>query len=165
MECAAIALDRIGTGLDIQGGGSDLIFPHHEYSAAHAECVTGERRFARHYVHAGMIGWDGHKMSKSRGNLVLVSGLRSEGTDPAAIRLGLFAGHYRDDRFWSAEVLDEAKARLHRWRSAAALTAGAFGASLATATAATPAAPAPSNMPLRPNRPAARSCLSSIWLS
>ena len=77
VECAAIALDRIGTGLDIQGGGSDLIFPHHEFSAAHAECVTGERRFARHYVHAGMIGWDGHKMSKSRGNLVLVSRLRA----------------------------------------------------------------------------------------
>ncbi|MBV9515182.1 MAG: cysteine--1-D-myo-inosityl 2-amino-2-deoxy-alpha-D-glucopyranoside ligase, partial [Mycobacteriaceae bacterium] len=72
VECAAISLSRIGTDLDIQGGGSDLIFPHHEFSAAHAECVTGERRFARHYVHAGMIGWDGHKMSKSRGNLVLV---------------------------------------------------------------------------------------------
>ena len=73
VECAAISLSRIGSGLDVQGGGSDLIFPHHEFSAAHAESVTGERRFARHYVHAGMIGWDGHKMSKSRGNLVLVS--------------------------------------------------------------------------------------------
>ena len=82
VECAAIALDRIGTGLDIQGGGSDLIFPHHEFSAAHAESVTGERRFARHYVHAGMIGWDGHKMSKSRGNLVLVSRLRADGVEP-----------------------------------------------------------------------------------
>ena len=101
VECAAIALNRIGTGLDIQGGGSDLIFPHHEFSAAHAECVTGERRFARHYVHAGMIGWDGHKMSKSRGNLVLVSRLRADGVEPAAIRLGLLAGHYRADRSWS----------------------------------------------------------------
>src|SRR5882757_1673250 len=54
VECAAIALDRIGPGREIQGGGTDLIFPHHEYSAAHAESVTGERRFARHYVHAGM---------------------------------------------------------------------------------------------------------------
>ncbi|MDY6996720.1 MAG: cysteine--1-D-myo-inosityl 2-amino-2-deoxy-alpha-D-glucopyranoside ligase [Actinomycetota bacterium] len=121
VECAAIALSRIGAVLDIQGGGSDLIFPHHEFSAAHAECVTGERRFARHYVHAGMIGWDGHKMSKSRGNLVLVSGLRAEGVDPAAIRLGLLAGHYRADRFWSQEVLEQAQARLHRWRSATAL--------------------------------------------
>ncbi|MGE2833444.1 cysteine--1-D-myo-inosityl 2-amino-2-deoxy-alpha-D-glucopyranoside ligase [Mycobacterium sp. SMC-4] len=121
VECAAIALSRIGTGLDIQGGGSDLIFPHHEFSAAHAECVTGERRFARHYVHSGMIGWDGHKMSKSRGNLVLVSALRRDGVDPSAIRLGLLAGHYREDRFWSPQVLDEANRRLHRWRSATAL--------------------------------------------
>ena len=124
VECAAIALSRIGSGLDIQGGGSDLIFPHHEFTAAHAECVRGERRFARHYVHAGMIGWDGHKMSKSRGNLVLVSTLRAQGVAPAAIRLGLLAGHYRADRFWSPEVLDEANTRLQRWRTATALPAG-----------------------------------------
>ncbi len=130
VECSAISLDRIGFGFDVQGGGSDLIFPHHEFSAAHAECATGERRFARHYVHAGMIGWDGHKMSKSRGNLVLVSRLREQGVDPAVIRLGLFAGHYRSDRFWSDEVLEEASARLHRWRSAAALPAGPDAADL-----------------------------------
>jgi L-cysteine:1D-myo-inositol 2-amino-2-deoxy-alpha-D-glucopyranoside ligase len=124
VECAAIALSRIGSGLDIQGGGSDLIFPHHEFTAAHAECVMGERRFARHYVHAGMIGWDGQKMSKSRGNLVLVSALRAQGVEPAAIRLGLLAGHYRADRFWSQQVLDDATARLHRWRTATALPAG-----------------------------------------
>ncbi len=124
VECAAIALNRIGTGLDIQGGGSDLIFPHHEFSAAHAESVTGERRFARHYVHSGMIGWDGHKMSKSRGNLVLVSRLRADGVDPGAIRLGLLAGHYRSDRSWSDAVLEEAVARLQRWRDATALAAG-----------------------------------------
>ena len=124
VECAAIALSRIGTGLDIQGGGSDLIFPHHEFSAAHAECVTGERRFARHYVHAGMIGWNGHKMSKSLGNLVLVSQLRADGVDPAAIRLGLLAGHYRSDREWSADVLGGAQARLARWRQAVALPSG-----------------------------------------
>ena len=71
-----------------------------------------------------MIGWDGHKMSKSLGNLVLVSALRAEGVEPAAIRLGLLAGHYRADRFWSPQVLDEAIARLHRWRAATALPAG-----------------------------------------
>ncbi|ORA82268.1 cysteine--1-D-myo-inosityl 2-amino-2-deoxy-alpha-D-glucopyranoside ligase [Mycolicibacter kumamotonensis] len=124
VECTAIALSRIGTGLDIQGGGSDLIFPHHEFSAAHAESLTGERRFARHYVHAGMIGWDGHKMSKSRGNLVLVSKLRAQGVEPAAIRLGLLAGHYRSDRFWDDETLQAAGARLNRWRAATALPAG-----------------------------------------
>jgi L-cysteine:1D-myo-inositol 2-amino-2-deoxy-alpha-D-glucopyranoside ligase len=124
VECAAIALSRIGSGLDIQGGGSDLIFPHHEFTAAHAECVRGERRFARHYVHAGMIGLDGHKMSKSRGNLVLVSGLRAQGVEPSAIRLGLLAGHYRADRDWSADVLEAANERLHRWRAATTLPAG-----------------------------------------
>ena len=124
VECAAIALSRIGFGFDVQGGGSDLIFPHHEFSAAHAECMTGRRRFARHYGHAGMIGWDGHKMSKSRGNLVLVSALRAAAVDPAAIRLGLLSGHYRSGRFWSDEVLAEATARLQRWRTAAALPAG-----------------------------------------
>ncbi|MEB3023978.1 cysteine--1-D-myo-inosityl 2-amino-2-deoxy-alpha-D-glucopyranoside ligase [[Mycobacterium] crassicus] len=124
VECAAIALSRIGSGLDIQGGGSDLIFPHHEFSAAHAESLTGERRFARHYVHAGMIGWDGHKMSKSRGNLVLVSKLRAQGVEPAAIRLGLLAGHYRSDRFWDDATLEAAVARLDRWRAATALPAG-----------------------------------------
>lgn len=123
VECAAIALSRIGSELDIQGGGSDLIFPHHEFTAAHAECVSGERRFARHYVHAGMIGWDGHKMSKSRGNLVLVSQLRAQGVDQSAVRLGLLAGHYRADRFWSQQVLDDAHHRLHRWRTATSLPA------------------------------------------
>jgi L-cysteine:1D-myo-inositol 2-amino-2-deoxy-alpha-D-glucopyranoside ligase len=124
VECSAIALSRIGTNLDIQGGGSDLIFPHHEFSAAHAECVTGERRFARHYVHAGMIGWRGHKMSKSRGNLVFVSQLRARGVQPAGIRLGLLAGHYRSDRSWSSELLDAAQTRLARWRQAVVLPSG-----------------------------------------
>ncbi|NNH69149.1 cysteine--1-D-myo-inosityl 2-amino-2-deoxy-alpha-D-glucopyranoside ligase [Nocardia uniformis] len=124
IECAAIALNRIGSEFDIQGGGSDLIYPHHEYSAAHAEALVAGRRFARHYVHAGLIGLDGEKMSKSRGNLVFVSTLRRSGTDPAAIRLGLFAGHYRQDREWSDQVLADALARLDRWRAAAALTSG-----------------------------------------
>jgi len=124
IECAAIALSRIGFGIDVQGGGSDLIFPHHEFSAAHAECAAGERRFARHYAHAGMIALDGHKMSKSRGNLVLVSQLRADRVDPAAIRLGLLAGHYRSDRFWNDDVLAEANTRLQRWRTAMSMPAG-----------------------------------------
>lgn len=134
VECAAICLNHMVSGgdmsggdvsgLDVQGGGSDLQFPHHEFCAAHVECVTGQRRFARHYVHAGMIGWQGQKMSKSRGNLVFVSQLRGRGVDPAAIRLGLLAGHYRSDRSWTEQTLDEAAARLHRWRAAAALSTG-----------------------------------------
>ncbi|WP_330230184.1 cysteine--1-D-myo-inosityl 2-amino-2-deoxy-alpha-D-glucopyranoside ligase [Nocardia sp. NBC_00508] len=124
IECSAIAVNRIGPEFDIQGGGSDLIYPHHEYSAAHAESLIAGRRFARHYVHAGLIGLDGEKMSKSRGNLVLVSVLRRDGVDPGAIRLALLAGHYRQDRMWTAALLERAQRRLHLWREAVALTAG-----------------------------------------
>ncbi|GAB2913857.1 cysteine--1-D-myo-inosityl 2-amino-2-deoxy-alpha-D-glucopyranoside ligase [Rhodococcus aerolatus] len=124
VECAAIALDRLGAEVDVQGGGSDLVFPHHEFSAAHVESDQGVPRFARHYVHAAMIGLDGEKMSKSRGNLVLVSTLRADGVDPMAVRLGLLAGHYRQDRSWSDDVLDEATARLARWRTAVARPSG-----------------------------------------
>lgn len=124
VECSAIALNRIGSGFDVQGGGSDLIFPHHEFSAAHAEALTGTRPFARHYCHAGMIGLDGEKMSKSLGNLVFVSKLRGDGVDPMAIRLGLLAGHWRADRTWTAGQLDSAAARLDRWRAAVTLDAG-----------------------------------------
>jgi L-cysteine:1D-myo-inositol 2-amino-2-deoxy-alpha-D-glucopyranoside ligase len=124
VECAAIALDRLGESFDVQGGGSDLAFPHHEMSAAHAEVASGSWPFARAYVHAGMVGLDGEKMSKSKGNLVLVSRLRQSGTDPAALRLALLATHYRTDRDWYGADLDAAVARLARWRSAAALRTG-----------------------------------------
>lgn len=130
VECSAIALDRIGFGFDVQGGGSDLVFPHHEFSAAHAQAQHGagaadeHRRFARNYVHAGMIGLDGEKMSKSLGNLVFVSALRERGVDPSAIRLALFAGHYRADRSWDQGLLREAQERLARWRHAASLASG-----------------------------------------
>jgi L-cysteine:1D-myo-inositol 2-amino-2-deoxy-alpha-D-glucopyranoside ligase len=121
VECAAIALNRLGQQIDLNGGGSDLIFPHHEFGAAHAEAFTGVHPFARHYTHAAMIGLDGEKMSKSRGNLVFVSKLRSEQVDPAAIRLALLAGHYRTDRAWTADLLAQAQTRLGRWRAAVAL--------------------------------------------
>ncbi|MPY82739.1 MAG: cysteine--1-D-myo-inosityl 2-amino-2-deoxy-alpha-D-glucopyranoside ligase [Actinophytocola sp.] len=124
VECSVIAVNRLGFGFDIQGGGSDLAFPHHEYSAAHAEALAGNHPFARFYVHAGMIGLDGEKMSKSKGNLVFVSKLRSEGVEPVAMRLALFAGHYRSDRQWTATLLEEATSRLARWREAMALPAG-----------------------------------------
>jgi L-cysteine:1D-myo-inositol 2-amino-2-deoxy-alpha-D-glucopyranoside ligase len=124
IECAVIALDRLGMGIDVQGGGSDLVFPHHEHSAAHAESLTGEVPFARHYVHAGMIGLDGEKMSKSRGNLVLVSKLRAAHIDPMAVRLALLDGHYRADREWTGGRLPAAEARLARWRLAVAQDSG-----------------------------------------
>ncbi|MGJ3509322.1 cysteine--1-D-myo-inosityl 2-amino-2-deoxy-alpha-D-glucopyranoside ligase [Enemella sp. A6] len=117
IECAAIALENLGPAFDVQGGGSDLVFPHHEMSAAHAHTASG-RPFAQHWLHSGMVGLDGEKMSKSKGNLVFVSRLRHEGVDPRAIRLALLAQHYRDDWMWTYPGLCEATDRLARWREA-----------------------------------------------
>jgi L-cysteine:1D-myo-inositol 2-amino-2-deoxy-alpha-D-glucopyranoside ligase len=133
IECATIALGLLGDTIDVQGGGSDLRYPHHECSAAHAETLTGAAPFARHYVHAGMIGLDGEKMSKSKGNLVLVSRLRADGVDPMAARLGLLAGHYRSDREWTDDVLKAGEQRLARWREAASAAAGPSGEGLLAA--------------------------------
>ncbi|AEV86153.1 cysteine--1-D-myo-inosityl 2-amino-2-deoxy-alpha-D-glucopyranoside ligase [Actinoplanes sp. SE50] len=130
IECATIALNLLGDTIDVQGGGSDLLYPHHECSAAHAEVLTGAAPFAGHYVHAGMIGLDGEKMSKSKGNLVFVSRLRADGIDPMAVRLGLLTGHYRADREWTDEVRKAGEQRLARWREAAAAPAGPSGTGL-----------------------------------
>jgi L-cysteine:1D-myo-inositol 2-amino-2-deoxy-alpha-D-glucopyranoside ligase len=124
VECSAISVRNLGMSFDIEGGGSDLVFPHHEMGASHAEVATGERPHAKAYVHAGMVGLDGEKMSKSRGNLVFVSGLRAERVDPMAIRLALLAHHYRSEWEWTADDLARAQARLARWREAVLLPAG-----------------------------------------
>jgi L-cysteine:1D-myo-inositol 2-amino-2-deoxy-alpha-D-glucopyranoside ligase len=122
IECTAIALDRLGTCFDVQAGGSDLIFPHHEMCAAQGR-VAADQPFAQAYLHSGMVGLNGEKMSKSKGNLVFVSALRAAGVDPMAIRLALLAHHYRDDWEWSDELLGSARARLSRWREAVRLPA------------------------------------------
>ena len=106
-------LQNLGTAFDVQGGGSDLVFPHHEMSASEATVATHEA-FAQAYVHAGMVGYEGEKMSKSKGNLVLVSKLRAEGRDPMAIRLALLAHHYRSDWEWFGGEIEQAEARLAR---------------------------------------------------
>lgn len=124
IECAAIALDYLGPTIDIQGGGSDLAFPHHEMGASEVHRLTGEWPFARHYVHSGMVAWQGHKMSKSRGNLVFVSQLVREGTDPMAIRLALLAHHYRTDWVWTPHGLEGAHERFQRWMAASQLPYG-----------------------------------------
>ena len=114
IECTAIALEYLDpsdlepTLIDIQGGGSDLIFPHHEMCAAQAHVITG-KELAYSYVHTGMIGLDGEKMSKSKGNLVFVSRLVASGVDPMVIRWALMSDHYRSDRMWSDLVLHKAK--------------------------------------------------------
>ena len=118
IECTTIALDYLGMSFDVQGGGTDLIFPHHEMSAVQACGITGDRPFARAYVHQAMVGLDGEKMSKSRGNLVLVSTLRQAGVDPMAIRLTVLAHHYRTPWDWTDQGLADAQRRLATWREA-----------------------------------------------
>ncbi|ADX73048.1 cysteinyl-tRNA synthetase [Pseudarthrobacter phenanthrenivorans Sphe3] len=117
IECTVIAQKYLPQPFTVQGGGSDLIFPHHEMGAGHAYSLAGVP-LARHYAHAGMVGLDGEKMSKSKGNLVLVSKLRAAGEDPAAIRLGILAHHYRSDWSWTDHGFEDAKAILASWRQA-----------------------------------------------
>jgi L-cysteine:1D-myo-inositol 2-amino-2-deoxy-alpha-D-glucopyranoside ligase len=118
VECSAIALHHLGEDFDVQGGGSDLVFPHHEMSASEAQAAFDGLTFARSYVHAGMVGYEGEKMSKSKGNLVLVSRLREAGVDPMAIRLALLAHHYRTDWEWTHADLAAGEERLAAWRTA-----------------------------------------------
>src|SRR3954452_9076924 len=132
VECSAIARHHLGAAIDVQGGGSDLVFPHHEMSASEAQVVDPEHRFAQAYVHAGMVGLDGEKMSKSKGNLVLVSKLREAGLDPMVIRLVLLGHHYRSDWEWDEADVSAAGARLDKWRSAVAKGAGATTAAVVT---------------------------------
>ena len=120
VECAAIATEYLGTAFDVQAGGSDLVFPHHEMSASHARVALAPGAFARVYAHAGLVSYQGEKMSKSLGNLVFVSRLVADGTDPMAIRIALLAHHYRSEWEWTDAVLAGAQARLDRWRAALA---------------------------------------------
>jgi L-cysteine:1D-myo-inositol 2-amino-2-deoxy-alpha-D-glucopyranoside ligase len=116
IECSALAVRELGMTIDLHGGGSDLIFPHHECESAQTEAVTGEP-FVRHWVHTGMVGYEGAKMSKSLGNLVFVRDLLKK-WEPAVVRLAIVAHHYRSDWEWHDGLLHEAADRLVRWRSA-----------------------------------------------
>ena len=118
IECSAIAMKHLGPTIDVQGGGDDLIFPHHELSAAEAEVISGEFPFAKAYLHQAMVGYAGEKMSKSKGNLVLVSTLRAAGVDPMAIRIALLAHRHDAAWEWFDSELDPAVERLARWRAA-----------------------------------------------
>lgn len=115
IECSVIAAGALGNAFTVQGGGADLVFPHHEFTAAHATALSGTP-LAHAYCHVGLISYQGHKMSKSRGNLVLVSRLLEAGADPSAIRLGILAHHYRAEWEWFDEDLQTAHRRLHAWR-------------------------------------------------
>ena len=115
IECSALALRELGTTIDLHGGGSDLIFPHHECERAQSEAATGQP-FVKHWMHVAMVSMDGNKMSKSRGNLVFVDKLRTE-HDPMAIRLGLIEHHYRVEWEWDEGLMGRNQERLSKWRS------------------------------------------------
>jgi|ERR1035441_3263991 L-cysteine:1D-myo-inositol 2-amino-2-deoxy-alpha-D-glucopyranoside ligase len=144
VECAAIAAEYLGVSFDVQAGGTDLAFPHHEMSASHARVALGGAGgpagpvFARCYAHAGMVRLDGEKMSKSRGNLVFVSRLLAAGNDPMAIRLAIIAHHYAEDWDWTEQGLAAASARLARWRRAVALATTAPPAASETRSSEAP---------------------------
>jgi L-cysteine:1D-myo-inositol 2-amino-2-deoxy-alpha-D-glucopyranoside ligase len=114
IECSALALRELGTTIDLHGGGTDLIFPHHECERAQSEAATGEP-FVKHWMHTALIAKDGQKMSKSLGNLVFVDKLRTE-WEPMAIRLGLIEHHYRTEWEWDDELMPRNAERLRRWR-------------------------------------------------
>jgi L-cysteine:1D-myo-inositol 2-amino-2-deoxy-alpha-D-glucopyranoside ligase len=114
IECSALALRELGTTIDLHGGGSDLIFPHHECERAQSEAATGEQ-FVKHWMHVAMVFKDGHKMSKSLGNLVFVDKLRTE-WDPRAIRLGVIEHHYRLEWEWDDSLMPRNLGRLVAWK-------------------------------------------------
>ena len=113
IECSALALRELGSTIDLHGGGSDLIFPHHECERAQSEAATGVP-FVKHWMHVAMVFKDGHKMSKSLGNLVFVDALRQE-WDPRAIRLAIIEHHYRREWEWDDELMPRNRARLQAW--------------------------------------------------
>jgi L-cysteine:1D-myo-inositol 2-amino-2-deoxy-alpha-D-glucopyranoside ligase len=136
VECSSIALRFLGEEFDVQGGGSDLVFPHHEMSASEAQAAFDGLTFAKAYVHAGMVGYQGEKMSKSKGNLVFVSTLRADGVDPMAVRLALLAHHYRSDWEWTDADLHRAEEVLAGLRAAVERSEGAPTAALVPAVRA-----------------------------
>ena len=129
IECSVIALENLigkdyldeefksSKSIALQGGGSDLIFPHHFMSSALAKALTNTD-FADAYLHAAMVGLDGEKMSKSKGNLVFVSKLLAQGVDPMILRHALLSESYSEDRMWSDEALKQSEERVAKLRSA-----------------------------------------------
>jgi L-cysteine:1D-myo-inositol 2-amino-2-deoxy-alpha-D-glucopyranoside ligase len=122
VECSAMSMQELGPTLDLHGGGTDLIFPHHECEIAQSEAFTGQP-FVRHWLHSAMVAYEGEKMSKSLGNLVFISDLRAT-ADPRAIRLALLHHHYRSGFEWHDTDIQDGTALLHRLVAAGARADG-----------------------------------------
>jgi L-cysteine:1D-myo-inositol 2-amino-2-deoxy-alpha-D-glucopyranoside ligase len=126
IECSAMSSAYLGDHFEIHGGGADLAYPHHESEIAQSEAATGQRPFVEWWVHAGMLRYEGEKMSKSLGNLVLVRDLLRTYTGDA-IRLYLVSHHYRDELTYRPEELESAAGRAARLRVASLAGEGADG--------------------------------------
>jgi len=119
IECTAMIGRHLGVGIDIHGGGQDLIFPHHENEIAQGTCAHGGRLYCRMWVHNSFVTVDGHKMSKSLGNVLLVRDLLAMASGEA-IRLALLSAHYRHPLDWTAQRLATARRVLaHGYRALA----------------------------------------------
>ncbi len=140
IECSVIAQAFLDIPVTVKGGGRDLIFPHHEFSAGHTAALSG-KPLAELYAHTGMVSYRGEKMSKSLGNIVLVSDFVAAGTDPRAIRLAILAQHYRHDWEWTDQLLAAAVSRLARWENWAVRLSSTTMASM---TVSPPAVDSPS---------------------
>ncbi len=119
IECSAMSSELLGDAFDIHGGGSDLLFPHHENEIAQSRCAHPEADFARYWLHNGMVLVDGRKMSKSLGNFLTVQDMRAQAPGEV-LRLALLSTHYRGPLDWTAKLLEDSRRALIRWRKAAA---------------------------------------------
>ena len=122
IECSAMAMSELGPTIDLHGGGDDLIFPHHECETAQS-VAANDSPFARHWMHVGMVAYEGEKMSKSLGTLVFVRDLNAA-HDPRAIRLALLSHHYRGGFEWFDGDIDKGEAMLKRMLEAASCSHG-----------------------------------------
>ena len=114
IECSAMAEAHLGETIDIHAGGNDLLFPHHENEVAQSTCAHGGKAFARFWLHNGMLTFDGRKMSKSLGNVVVLHDLLER--HPAEVlRFLLLKAHYRQPLDWSDSALAQARATLDGW--------------------------------------------------
>jgi cysteinyl-tRNA synthetase len=113
LECTCMIEEHLGETVDIHGGGSDLVFPHHENEIAQGSCAHDGAAFSRYWMHVGFINVDKEKMSKSIGNVLLVRDLLEEAPGEA-IRLALLSAHYRSPVDWTKDTLDQAARTLDR---------------------------------------------------
>jgi cysteinyl-tRNA synthetase len=113
IECSAMAEAHLGATIDIHGGGVDLVFPHHENEVAQSTCAHGGARYARYWLHNGLVQVNGEKMSKSLGNVKLVRELlATHGGE--TVRLALLTAHYRQPLDWTDQLVTETKQKLDR---------------------------------------------------